>query len=198
MAAETAEAAVWVQGGVYAITNTATGEQYVGSAAMFGIRWCQHVAALRANRHTTPQLQQAWADAGEDAFAFTVLEIVTDRAALIEREQAWINDLRPVYNTRQNVFRPDSVWRHPEPTRLPDQEVPRLRKWRIRALLKQSELAERAGIARSTIVRGERGDPISFESLKALAQALGITLEELRDVDPDAALKHQGRGVTTR
>ena len=63
--------------------------------------------------------------------------------------------------------------------------VPYLREWRLRATLKQEELAERSGVSRPTIQRGERGDTLSIDNIRKLATALGITVERLRFERPD-------------
>lgn len=54
-----------------------------------------------------------------------------------------------------------------------------LQAWRMRATLKQEELADKAGIARATVQRAERGGAVSLDNVRALAQALGITPEQL-------------------
>ena len=63
--------------------------------------------------------------------------------------------------------------------------VPHLKAWRLRKLLKQEELAERADVSRPTIQRGERGETLSIDNVKKIANALGISNEELRFTDPD-------------
>lgn len=51
----------------------------------------------------------------------------------------------------------------------------RLRDLRLRAALTQAELAERAGLARTTIVRLEAGDPNALPpTLRRLQRALGL------------------------
>jgi len=63
------------------------------------------------------------------------------------------------------------------------QHVPRLERLqelRIRAALTQAELAERAGLSRTTIVRLEQGDPNVLPStLRKLARALKVKPVEL-------------------
>ena len=59
-------------------------------------------------------------------------------------------------------------------------EVPHLRLWRVRKLVKQSDLAKAAGVSRFTVQRAERGERISFDNVRKLAAALGITLDQLR------------------
>lgn len=87
------------QPGVYVITNTVSGSQYVGSAVNIKARWAAHKHALRKHGKAPPKLLQAWLRYGEDAFTFTVLELCA-REATLTTEQKWIDVLRPKYNTR--------------------------------------------------------------------------------------------------
>lgn len=51
----------------------------------------------------------------------------------------------------------------------------RLRELRLRAAMTQADLAERAGVARTTIVRLEQGDPnVLPTTLRKLARALRV------------------------
>lgn len=63
-------------------------------------------------------------------------------------------------------------------------ELPHLKAWRIRRLLKQTELAEAAGVSRFTIVKGEHGERVSLDVVKKLAQALGVSTDDLRFREP--------------
>ncbi len=85
-------------GGIYAITNTANGRQYVGSAVDTHQRWLTHLSGLRRDKHPNPKLQAAWRKYGEVAFTFTVLERVDDPTNLLEREQHYLDTMRPYYN----------------------------------------------------------------------------------------------------
>ena len=65
-------------------------------------------------------------------------------------------------------------------------ELPYLRAWRTRKAVSQGELIERTGLARSTIARAETGrEVVSFPNIRKIADALGITPEQLMRVDPD-------------
>lgn len=57
--------------------------------------------------------------------------------------------------------------------------LPYLRAWRVRRAYSQDELADRAGMARSTLTRGENGEVVRFSSVRKLAAALDISVEEL-------------------
>lgn len=94
------------RGGIYAITNTLNGKQYVGSAVYFGRRWSIHRQHLTANRHHSAKLQRAWNKYGADAFTFTVLEQVEERSQLLAREQFWMDELAPWYNIYRTAGSP--------------------------------------------------------------------------------------------
>lgn len=88
------DASILRQSGIYTITNRETGRVYVGSAVRLGYRWGNHRSMLRRNRHPSVILQYAWNKYGENAFVFAVVEVVPDKADLIAREQAWIDQLQ--------------------------------------------------------------------------------------------------------
>lgn len=66
--------------------------------------------------------------------------------------------------------------------------VPYLQAWRRRRTLKQGELATKAGVARATVQRGERGETLSIDNVRKLAAALSLSVEQVRFEEPDACL----------
>ena len=62
--------------------------------------------------------------------------------------------------------------------------LPGLKAARVRKLLTQEELAEAAGLGRSTLARIETGAPAGLRTVRRLADALGVDPEVL--FDPDA------------
>ena len=62
--------------------------------------------------------------------------------------------------------------------------LPSLRAWRLRKLLNQRELAERAHVGRSTIIRAESGGTVSLANVRRIAQAL--------EVDPAQLMAEEG------
>jgi DNA-binding XRE family transcriptional regulator len=61
-------------------------------------------------------------------------------------------------------------------------EAMALRDARLRKLLTQRQLAERAGVTQATIVRIERGEPAYPSTLRKLARALGVEPETFSDL----------------
>ena len=84
--------------GIYQILNKINGNRYVGSAMCFKKRKAVHLSQLRRNKHHNRHLQNAWNLYGEKAFAFEILEYVIDPEQLIEREQYYLDTLKPEYN----------------------------------------------------------------------------------------------------
>lgn len=78
--------------GVYRIRNTITGCEYIGGTTRtFRLRWNQHTANLRFNRHDNKKMQADWNKYGESAFEFSVIEVVKDKSAVFDREIHWQN-----------------------------------------------------------------------------------------------------------
>lgn len=88
------------ESGIYEIVNQVNGKRYVGSAISFKRRWMYHRRDLRAGRHHSKYLQDSWNRHGEDSFRFSIIEPVDEFSMLIEREQFYIDTLKPEYNCR--------------------------------------------------------------------------------------------------
>ena len=87
--------------GVYKIINIINGKIYVGSASSkggFRKRWNEHRSALKNNQHHSKHLQSAWNKYGENSFIFEIIEIVIDVNLILEREQHYLDLLKPEYN----------------------------------------------------------------------------------------------------
>lgn len=83
---------------VYRIIHLATGRCYIGSTVNRSDRWQLHRWHLNHGSHHSPKLQRAWNKYGRDAFAFEVVEDVGDRDLVVDREQFYLDSLRPHYN----------------------------------------------------------------------------------------------------
>jgi group I intron endonuclease len=74
---------------IYTITNLANDKVYVGSTRDFNRRKGQHLSRLRANKHHSKHLQNAWNKYGESYFKVVEVESV-DPLFATAREQFWI------------------------------------------------------------------------------------------------------------
>lgn len=86
--------------GVYKILNNITGDFYIGSSCSIMGRWYNHKRVLKKGQSHNQHLQRAWNKYGADAFEFIVLEECT-REIMIDREQFYLDSLKPVYNIRK-------------------------------------------------------------------------------------------------
>ncbi len=88
--------------GIYAITNTITGEQYIGASGDIDLRWRTHRGILRSRTwtHTSARFQASWDQYGEDAFRLEVLEEHPPHPPrqLLECERQYITLLQPAFN----------------------------------------------------------------------------------------------------
>ena len=73
-----------------------------------------------------------------------------------------------------------SVQQPSRPRSSSDVLVPRLRAVRQRVALSQEELAARAGVSRTTIIKLEAGRDAWPKTVRALAKALGVKPEDLQ------------------
>jgi len=86
---------------VYCIYNINTSRRYVGSTANFNKRKQQHLYALLHHRSRSKLMQSDFDLYGEHSFRFFVLEKVKtfDSDFLLSREQEWMDNYKPEYNT---------------------------------------------------------------------------------------------------
>ena len=88
--------------GVYKITNTITGDFYVGSSNDVKKRWRSHKWPSRWKRYPSNPMYQDMQKYGLENFIFEVLEVV-EEDYLKKVEQEFIEALKPTYNdTRAN------------------------------------------------------------------------------------------------
>ena len=83
---------------VYKITNTITGDFYIGSSKDVKKRWAVHKCQSVWKKYPNKQLYQDMKKYGKDKFVFEVLEEVEEEK-LKETEQEFIEKLHPTYNS---------------------------------------------------------------------------------------------------
>lgn len=84
---------------VYKISSNSTGRFYVGSAKSFSLRKSGHLCDLRKKRHRSVFLQRHYDKYGIDDLNFEILEIVEDVNLLLQREQFYLDLLKPHFNS---------------------------------------------------------------------------------------------------
>ena len=83
--------------GVYKITNTVTGDFYIGSSNDVKRRWTEHKRQSRWNEHPNNPIYIDMKKYGVDKFEFQVIDEV-EPEQLKEKEQQFIETLKPTYN----------------------------------------------------------------------------------------------------
>ena len=83
--------------GIYKITNTITGDFYIGSSKNVKHRLADHKCQSRWNEKPNNPMYQDMRKYGIDKFAFEILEVV-EESFLKETEQKFIELLKPTYN----------------------------------------------------------------------------------------------------
>lgn len=91
--------------GVYVITCKATGEKYIGSSGDIPRRIKEHKYDLRNGIHDNYKLLAEWERYGEQQFESSILEEVEDSNSIFEREQYWLDELKPELNIATNARR---------------------------------------------------------------------------------------------
>ena len=85
---------------VYKITNTITGDFYVGSSKNVKHRWADHKCLSKWKEHPDNPMYQDMKKYGVDSFELEILEEV-EEGSLKETEQKFIEKLKPSYNSNR-------------------------------------------------------------------------------------------------
>lgn len=91
--------------GIYSITHTASGRQYIGSSVCIYQRWRKHKQALKRGKHHSVYLQRAWNKYGADEFQFCIIEHC-ELEKLKEREQYFLDTCNPKFNGAKSANSP--------------------------------------------------------------------------------------------
>ena len=83
--------------GIYKITNTITGDFYIGSSKNVKIRWANHKCQSRWNEQPNNPMYIDMRKYGVDKFDFEILEVVEEDKLKVT-EQYFIETLKPTYN----------------------------------------------------------------------------------------------------
>lgn len=85
--------------GIYQIRNILNNDIYIGSTTLsFKRRFIQHKSDLKNNTHRNIHLQRAYNKFSSDCFIFEILEIIKLESDIINKEQEYLDKLKPKYN----------------------------------------------------------------------------------------------------
>ncbi len=87
-------------GGIYKITNLVTNDFYIGSTIKFSRRKTEHLYRFNKVKGNSI-IKNALIKYGKENFKFEIIEELETFDNLIEREQYYINNLKPKYNIRK-------------------------------------------------------------------------------------------------
>ena len=93
-------------GGIYRLVSKATGKVYIGSTSHFVRRKDEHMSLLRNRNHYNYRLMDLVREHGLDDLVFEEVEIYegSDRMALYEIEQTYLDNLKPELNIADCTF----------------------------------------------------------------------------------------------
>ncbi|MEA5447971.1 GIY-YIG nuclease family protein [Leptolyngbya sp. CCNP1308] len=109
--------------GVYLITCTATGDQYVGRSVQLEVRLRGHKLQLIKGTHPIPAMQELANKHGVESFTFEILAAYDTDFRLASHEREWIKRLQPQLNRtgtekvrakRQAEWTPEKKAKHSE------------------------------------------------------------------------------------
>lgn len=83
---------------VYLLKNSENGKKYIGSTSHLEHRISSHISEINTHTHGNPHINDDSYLFDLSSFSFSVLEKVSSKELLIEREQYWIEKLKPEYN----------------------------------------------------------------------------------------------------
>lgn len=92
-----------IQSGVYRMTNTITGNSYIGSSKNIYKRIKRHEYLLRNGYQDNVRIREDLNKYGFESFMFDVLEYC-DTPSMKEREQYFFEILRPYYNVWKSIY----------------------------------------------------------------------------------------------
>jgi group I intron endonuclease len=91
-----------MKSGIYQIRNLLNNKIYIGKSKNLKKRKSRHFSELRNCYHRNKHIQNSFNKDGENNFVFEIKEFC-EEDKLIEREQYYIDILKPEYNISQNV-----------------------------------------------------------------------------------------------
>jgi len=96
--------------GIYKIIDLTNNIFYIGSSVNIYFRWKRHLNQLKNNNHSNFWLQKIYNCYGEKNLSFEILELCEN---LKEREQYYLDTLKPKININKHSSGGDMISNHP-------------------------------------------------------------------------------------
>lgn len=156
-----------MKGCIYQISNSATGDRYIGSSTNAEGRFVNHIKSLRSGGHCNSFLQSSFNKYGESCFSMEILECVdvSSRSDLYDLEDLLIAEMSPEFNICQKSGRPPGGAMKPE-TRFKLRDAMSGRKF-------TQEHRDKLSVAHigNTSAKGNRGGKLSAETRRKMSES---------------------------
>ncbi len=167
---------------IYKISNLINNKFYIGSAIDYNRRLREHKSMLRLNKHSCKHLQNAYNKYGIDNFKFEIIEQVEDKTKLIEREQYYIDTLKPEYN--KNLIAGNSLGlKHTEESKRKISESRINNKWCVGRKLSEETRSKIGDKQKVKIYQYDLYNNLigEFNSIKEASEITNINKHSIRD-----------------
>ena len=135
-----------------------SGKFYVGSSVNVRMRYYAYRNRLKANQNDQPKLYNSFRKYGLEAHQFYLLEVVEDEAKLTEREQFWVDFLKPELNCQTKIYRAYDG----ETIKTPQERREHLQLWRKK---QREELGEEAYLQKQREARKRWVEKVGKETI---------------------------------
>jgi group I intron endonuclease len=150
--------------GVYLIHIPASDKMYVGSGISISNRVAYHKWKLKNDCHDNKHLQRSF---NKHGFAYYYVLEYCDNCA--EREQYWIDNLKPEFNMRKVAESNAGMkWSTKRDRKLSDEELEEFRRTHVRTVYNPES------VRKAVIMCIESGNVIHFKSIKEASEITGI------------------------
>jgi group I intron endonuclease len=172
--------------GIYKITSLEDCSFYIGSSINISSRWKRHISQLKNKNHSNYYLQQKYQKYGLENLNFEIIEFC-DKIKIKEREQWYLDNLKPILNINKIASGGDMISNHPLKDFLKQKQIDGTRKAAKSAALREKRRKNGKLLYPNGLIKNH-----SEESKKKIRKALGFKIkinDHIFDSVREAAIK---------